>query len=117
MKLLEAVHLTRDSWAKEFPWQAVTWEKTALLVLKKRDVQTQVESLVSDFTQEFIRQRLSDEATRADIDKETQDIRSEIQREENQFKKSVQGNSDELKKLFEKERSIYKKDLEKNNIP
>ena len=77
-RLLEDVDLKRDSWAKDFTWQAITWEKEKLFVSREEQIGFDIQNALTIMLEDFVDQYLSDKKTREEITDEEKSILKEI---------------------------------------
>ena len=122
VRLMENLKLTRDSWAKDFQWQGATWEREKLLFSRRGQVNSDIEVAIKDMIEDFIKQYLSDMATRKEIDDEYEEIEKEVEEEYSAIKKELKNRSQELEGIYEGEyetfrEQLFSEDFEEKVVP
>ncbi|MBT3578611.1 MAG: hypothetical protein HN501_01320 [Waddliaceae bacterium] len=101
VRLVEDVTIKRDSWAQDFTWQAITWEKEKLFISRRgrieKDVNTALASIIDDFTQQYI----SDIAMRKEIDDEDAAIESEVEKEQRLLEEQIKEFREDIEQYIE----------------
>ncbi|MGM0439749.1 MAG: hypothetical protein ACQEP8_01375 [Chlamydiota bacterium] len=109
LRLVEEVTLKRDSWAKDFTWQAITWQDEKLLLTRRDRVDDDIIRVVSAMVDDFRKQFQTDKKMGGSLEKEVEQIRQEIEKDYQRMEEAVEEHN---QKLSEKYREILEKEEE-----
>lgn len=98
-KLLEEVELKRETWTKDFLWQAVTWEKEIVRFADRSSIEEEPVRMIGELCTAFVKRFLKDQKTREEIQKEVDAIEAELDEEYAALQKEIRQRLEGLKAL------------------